>query len=371
MAELGEKTEQPTVRKLLEARNRGQVPKSQDLSAAVGLFVAAIALIITGSMIGERLYDLTLRSLDARSLGGRLSMDAVGEQVRTAAADGAAALLPVMGIMTLGLIVANFMQVGPLLTFRPIEPKLTKLSPIAGVKRIYGIKGLVKTLVNIFKLAGIILVVAIVIIRREAEMVSLSILAPMQAVMVTGSVLVEVLAWMIFLLVVIGILDYMFQRWQHRQELKMTKQEVKDELKSMEGDPELKRRRMQIAQGIAFQRVAQDVPEADVVVTNPTHFSVAIRYDQGWRAPKVSAKGADHMAFRIRQIAVHAGVPIVERPPLARALYWGTEPGDEISPEHYEAVAEVLAYVYRLDGEAGPKIRADQSRRPAREAVTT
>jgi flagellar biosynthetic protein FlhB len=138
----------------------------------------------------------------------------------------------------------------------------------------------------------------------------------------------------------------------------MTKQEVKDEVKSMEGDPELKRRRFKIAQEIAFQRVQQDVPQADVIVTNPTHFSVALRYADEDAAPRVVAKGVDHLAFRIRQIAAAHRVPIIERPPLARALYWGTEVGDLIAPEHYEAVAEILAYVYELDGTA-----ADQRRR--------
>ncbi|MEM8756161.1 MAG: flagellar biosynthesis protein FlhB [Planctomycetota bacterium] len=352
MAEFGEKTEQPTSRKLLEARNRGNVPKSQDLSGVLSLVIAGITLLIFGGFIVGRLHDLTLRSLDPRALAGRIGTGGVWDQVLLTARDAGGALLPVMAVMATGIALVNFMQVGPLLTAKPLEPKLSKLSPIAGVKRVFGRKGLVKALMNIAKLAAVVLVAFIVISMNKAELVQLAVLQPVQAAMVVGMVMAEVLVWILFLLIVIGVLDYMFQRWQHRQELKMTKQEVKDELKSMEGDPEMKRRRMQIAQGIAMQRLGQDVPQADVVVTNPTHFSVAIRYDDAWPAPKVTAKGGDHMAFRIRQLAIGSGVPIVERPPLARALYWGTEVGDEIAPDHYEAVAEILAYVYRLDGRA-------------------
>ncbi|MGP1271901.1 MAG: flagellar biosynthesis protein FlhB [Phycisphaerales bacterium] len=352
MAELGEKTEQPTTRRLAEARSRGKVPKSQDLSGVISLLAAALTLLLFGGVIAGRMHDMLVRSLDPAGSGFGAGMDAVWTQIHMVARDAAWALLPVMGVMFVGVALANFIQVGPLVTFKPLTPNLNKLSPLAGFKRIFGVKGLVKAGTNILKLAAVLVVAVIVIVRHEEELVQLAVLAPTQAAMVTVRVLAEVLAWLLFLLLVIGVVDWMFQRWQHRQELKMTKQEVKDELKMMEGDPELKRRRMQIAQGIAMQRMSHDVPEADVVVTNPTHFSVAIRYDASWRAPKVTAKGADHMAFRIRQIAIGSGVPIVERPPLARALYWGTEPGDEISPEHYEAVAEILAYVYRLDGRA-------------------
>jgi flagellar biosynthetic protein FlhB len=153
------------------------------------------------------------------------------------------------------------------------------------------------------------------------------------------------------LLIVLAIIDYAFQRWKHEQDLKMSKQEVKEEMKRMEGDPLVKQRRARVARQLAMQRVAAAVPKADVVVTNPTHFAVALQYDtKSMRAPKVVAKGADFMAMRIRQIAAVHGIPIIERKPLARALYAGVEIGQEIPPEHYAAVAEILAYVYRLAG---------------------
>jgi len=149
--------------------------------------------------------------------------------------------------------------------------------------------------------------------------------------------------------------DLIYQRWQHKKDLRMTKHEVKDERRSMEGDPQIKGKRLRMAREIAMQRIAQDVPQADVVIANPTHFSVAIRYDEEtMNAPIVIAKGADYLALRIRQIARFEGIPVIARPPLARALYWGTEVGDAISAAHYEAVAELLAYVYRMDSTANP-----------------
>ena len=167
------------------------------------------------------------------------------------------------------------------------------------------------------------------------------------------------------LLIFIGFVDMFYQRWQHKKDLRMTKHEVKDERRSMEGDPQVKRRRFQIAQEIAAQGIQNGTPKADVVVTNPTHFSVGIQYDaENMAAPKVVVKGADLMAWRIRQIAKQHDIPIVERPPLARALYWGADVGTEIAPEHYEAVADVLAYVYRLDAEAAKRGGATRARTP-------
>jgi len=158
-------------------------------------------------------------------------------------------------------------------------------------------------------------------------------------------------------LLILAIVDYAWQRWKHERELKMTKQEVKDEMKRMDGDPQIKARRRDIARQMALQRARQDVPTADVVVTNPTHFAVALKYEEGtMHAPRVVAKGADYMAMRIREIAVAHGIPILERPPLARGLYKLVEVGQEIPEQFYAAVAEILAYVYELTGKSRRKV---------------
>ncbi|MEM1072784.1 MAG: EscU/YscU/HrcU family type III secretion system export apparatus switch protein, partial [Planctomycetota bacterium] len=280
------------------------------------------------------------------------STDSIWTVIHSSAIDAAAALAPIMIIMVVGITLALVGQTGLLFTMRPLVPQISRLNPISGFKRIFGIRGVMKTVMNLAKLLIVVFAATVVIIRNESKLVMLTVLDPTQAAKVIVLIGLEVLAWVLFLLLVIGVIDFMYQKWQHRRDNRMTKQEVKDEVKSMEGDPEMKRRRQKVAQQVAFQRVQQDVPTADVIVTNPTHFSVALRYSDEDAAPRVVAKGADHLALRIRQIAAAHRVPMVERPPLARALFWGTEVGDLISPEHYEAVAEILAYVYELDGTA-------------------
>ncbi len=265
-----------------------------------------------------------------------------------------------MVLMFVVILIAHFAQVGPLFTTKPVTPDLNRLNPISGVKRIVSLRGIMQTLMSIAKLSVVGTIVVLVIMRNEIKLVRLPLLTPGQATMVTIYVLIEILVWVLAILLVIGVIDYLYQKWQHKKDLRMTKQEVKDEVKSLEGDPELKRRRFRMAQEVAMQRVNTEVPDADVIVTNPTHFSVAIRYKNEWGAPRVVAKGADQIAMRIRFVAMANGVPIVERPPLARALYWGTKEGDLISEEHYEAVAEILAYVYRLDGRAASMKQSPQ-----------
>lgn len=357
--ELGEKTEEPTGKKLSEARRKGKLPKSKDLSGAVDLIAAFIVVMLMGSFIASRMASLMERSLAGWTLGQASTMDILGASLRDAAGDMLYTLGPVMAIMFTAILISNFLQVGPLMTTEPLKPQLNRLNPISGFKRIFGMRGVMQTAMSLAKLSVVGFVVVLVMMRNEAKLVRLPMLLPMQALLVTLYVLLEILAWVLSILLVIGIIDYMYQKWQHKKDLRMTKQEVKDEFKSMEGDPELKRRRFKMAQEVAMQRIGSEVPDADVVVTNPTHFSVALRYKNEWGAPRVVAKGADQLAFRIRHVASANGVPIIERPPLARALYWGTQEGEEISEEHYEAVAEILAYVYRLDGTAAEMRQAE------------
>lgn len=360
MAEdLGERTEDPTGKKLSDARSKGKLAKSKDLSGAIDLIAAAIVLGLFGSFMSSELADLMARSIGVAPVAQGNPMDFVSAPLMDSARVTLATVGPVMGIMFGAILLAQFLQVGPLFTTEPLSPKLERLNPLAGFKRIFGLRSLVQTGMSVAKLSVVGVVVVLVILRNEVKLARLPVLTSGQATMVTVWILVEILAWVLALLLVIGVLDYMYQQWQHKKDLRMTKQEVKDEIKSLEGDPELKRRRFRIAQQVAMQRISTEVPDADVVVTNPTHFSVALRYQNEWGAPRVVAKGADHLAMRIRFIASANGVPIVERPPLARALYWGTKEGDQISEEHYEAVAEILAYVYRLDGRASSMRRAE------------
>lgn len=352
MAEdMGDKTEAPSSRKLEEARSRGQVAKSQDLAGAIELVGALVVFVVFGALMSRSLLSILRRVFeDGYGVPG---VQGLGTLLTAVAVDAARAVLPALGVLAGVCILAHFVQVGPLLTGQPLMPKLSKLNPIAGAQRLFDRRNAVKTLTQIVKIAVVAAVGGIFLVSRAAEVTSLPRLGLWGALSELGAMALELALWLLAILLVLGVADWAFQRWQHTQDLKMTKEEVKDERRSMEGDPEVKGRRLRLARQIAMQRVGMAVPEADVVVTNPTHFSVAIKYDpQSMKAPKVVAKGADFLALRIRQVAAASGVPMVERPPLARALFAGVEVGEEISPEFYQAVAEILAFVYRLDREA-------------------
>jgi flagellar biosynthetic protein FlhB len=347
---LGEKTEQATPRKLEISRRQGQVPKSQDLTAGVALVVGTLVMLLYGGAVMER-FALMLRAVFENEIAGSpyYSGDA-GDSFRAAMTTVVLTVLPVMIVAFLASYVSQFIQVGWLFTLKPVQPKFEKLNPQKGIKRIFEPKNAVKTLVSIVKLTVAIGLTWALMAGRLGRLASLPAMPLRAAAWMVGVTIFEVAALLSVLLLIIGILDWFYQKWQYKRDQRMTKQEVKDERRSMEGDVEVKRQRHRMYQEIIRNQIRGATPEADVIVTNPTHFSVAIKYDdETMAAPTVTAKGADLLAFQIRQIAEKHGVPIVERPPLARALYHGTEVGQQIAPEHYAAVAELLAYVYRLD----------------------
>ncbi len=365
MAEdLGEKTEQPTQHRLMDARRRGRVAKSADLSAAVDLLGAIIVLIAVGGLLIRGMSTLIRRLLEGETLGHPLTIESMTDGAEWAAWQGVMVIVPVLLLMFVVAAVGQVMQVGLLFSPEPLRPKLERLSPIAGVKRMFSKRNLVKTVVNTGKLILVVAISWLVIGRWMPRLIGLAALEPVPGMLLIARAAAELALWLVFLLLVLGVIDFMYQKWQHAQDLRMTKQEVKDERRSMEGDPQMKGRRMRLMRDIAMQRIQAAVPDADVVVTNPTHFAVALKYDaESMGAPRLIAKGADYMAVRIRHVAVAHAVPIVERPPLARAIYYGVEVGREIPPHLYEAVAEILAYVYRLEGRAA---HAATKRGPAR-----
>jgi flagellar biosynthetic protein FlhB len=254
----------------------------------------------------------------------------------------------------------SILQSGFLFTGKTLQPSLNKLSPVRGAKRLFSRRSLVKLGVSIAKILILGSVAVWTVVDDVKKLMTLPWLDdPGQVVRLVRAVLFLVLDLGLKIgavLLVLALIDYAYQRWQRIQDLRMTKQEVKDELRRMEGDPLMRSRRRQVQQQLAIQRMRRDVPGADVVVTNPTELAVALKYDaETMTAPRVVAKGAGYVARRIREIAVTHGVPIVERKPLAQALFRTCEVGDEIPPKLYRAVAEILAYVYELEG-----------RRPAR-----
>ncbi|MEZ5989362.1 MAG: flagellar type III secretion system protein FlhB [Planctomycetota bacterium] len=241
------------------------------------------------------------------------------------------------------------MQAGWQVSFKPLTPDLAKLNPLAGLQRIFSLKGLVRALVALAKFALLGLTLWFNVGDRLPLLFDLQNMPVEVAVPVVADLALDILWWIAVPLLLIGIIDLLYQRWDHTRSLRMSKQEVKDESKNEEGDPEIRARIRRAQRELATRRMMDEVPKADVVVTNPTHYSVALRYERGaMAAPRVVAKGVDEVALRIREVAREHEVPIWEEPPLARSLYAACDLDDEIPAELYQAVATVLAQVLRL-----------------------
>jgi flagellar biosynthetic protein FlhB len=259
-------------------------------------------------------------------------------------------LVPLTLGVALVALVCTVFQVGFVVTTKPLEIDLTKLSPLKGLKNIFSMRGWTRLVMSVGKVAIIGYVASYFIYSHRFEIIKLAELPLSPGMIASWHLVFKLAIWIGAVLLIMAVADYAYQRWQHTSDLKMTKQEIKEEMKNMDGDPMIKQRRARVAKQLAMQRTAAAVPNADVIVTNPTHFAVALRYDAAtMRSPKVIAKGADLMAFRIRQIAMLNNIPLVERKELARGLFRGVEVGQEVPPEFYSAVAEILAYVYRLN----------------------
>ena len=352
MAEdLGERTEQATPRRRAEAREEGHVAKSQDLGSAVMLVLVTFALAMAVMpMLGQG------RAMLANTLLGDtqtdpLSSGAAWQTIRHLGASALRMAAPLLVLAWAAAFLSQFVQIGWMFSPGAAQPSLIKLNPLNGFKRIFGLTGAVKSGIDVVKVTIVLAVAIPTIIHDAREIVLLPYLSSMQALREVGGMLLTLAIRILAVLLMLGVTDYIYQRWKYDNDLRMTKQQVKEEMKQSEGDPEVKRRRLRMQQQIALQRINTAVPKADVIVTNPEHISIAIQYDQAtMRAPKVVAMGADHLAMRIRQIALLHGIPIVERKPLARALYKEVAINQEIPPAFYKAVAEILAFVYRLAG---------------------
>jgi flagellar biosynthetic protein FlhB len=345
----GDRTEQPTARRRTEAREEGRVPRSADLTASVGLAAAVLLLNLLGGRMLESLLNLV------REIGAPASLDPRDLVIPLSRAAHATALmlLPFMALLLVATATGALAQFGLLLTGKRLKPDLNNISPLRGLKQLFSKQAVVRLLMGLLKMA-IVGSLAYYTIRSELPPVlAAGALTPWGMLNLGATVLYTLALRLALLLLVLGLVDYLFQRYSLEQSLKMTKQEVRDEMKRMDGDPLIKRRQREAQMRVAMQRVQRDVPKADVVVTNPTEFAVALRYDEATMdAPRVVAKGQDYVALRIRQVAQQHGVPIVQRPPLARALYAQVRVGQDVPPTFYKAVAEVLAYVYQLSGRA-------------------
>ena len=276
---------------------------------------------------------------------------ALGPCVWRVASTAMRVVLPLLLFMMLITAGGSAVQAGVPVSLTRLKPKLDKLNPVNGIKRLFRLDSLTRLGMGVLKMILVGAVACLTIVEDINTVLSAGAAGPRGVFDMACTLMYKLALRMAVVLLILALLDFIYQRWNWRRQIKMTKQEVKDELKNMEGDPKTRHRRRHAQLQLAMQRMGVQVPKSDVVVTNPTEYAVAIQYDQAtMSAPRVNAKGKDLLALRIRQIAQQHGIPIVQRPPLARALYATVEPGQEIPPAFYRAVAEVLAYVYQLTG---------------------
>ncbi len=337
-----QKTEEPTPKKLEEARNKGQVATSQEVKHG---FVLLGGLIVVGALAPAATSEMSERMA---GFLGRLETFPTDEQalidlLGTTAGEIALIMLVPFTVFVAMAIAGSLVQNGPLLSGESLIPKFEKISPLKGLKRQFSVKAVAEFVKGLVKIA-IVGVIATIVVWPEMARIELFAGMPMSAVLQRVWILsVKMMTAVLAVVAVIAGLDYLLQRYQFYKQQRMTKQEVKDEFKQTEGDPAVKGRLRQIRMDRARRRIIAAVPEADVVITNPTHFAVAMAYEpEAMDAPKVVAKGADEIALRIRQVAEEHDVAIIENPPLARALYSAVEIDQSVPPEHYKAVAEVI-----------------------------
>ncbi len=344
----GEKTEKPTPRRRAEARDRGTVAKSQDLQGAVILLGGIFALGIAGPRLAQALGDVMRGALVQAADPSVVQTSSVGAVLGSALGPPARSVAPILLVCALAAIVIGALQVGIKPHPKVLRPDPKRLNPINGFKNLFGPNALFETGKNLLKIVVVAAVVLASLLPHLTETAGLLGISPIELSSRIAGELRAIALRAALVYLVIGFIDYFYQRYRTEKSLKMDKQEVKDEAKNQDLPPEIKgairRRQMEAARA----RMMADVPTADVVVTNPTHYAVALRYDGQSAAPVVVAKGMDHLAFKIREIAGEAGVPIVPDPPLARSLHATVEVGQEIPEELFQAVAQVLAYVYRI-----------------------
>lgn len=348
----GEKTEPATDKKLEDARKEGQVAKSHELTQAATLFAFFIALKIWSGYVGtqflEVFYDIYSRIGEFTTLvDGQISVKDFSGLISSILLKALLAMLPFFAVAVAVAFIADVIQVKWKPTAKPLVPKASKLNPIKGFKKIFSKEKLVELLKSIIKIVLISYIAYTTIKNQFGTLFTLYDMDFKGAVLTFGSIAIDMGVKTSALYFVIGLADYLYQKWKFAEDMKMTKQEVKDEWKNTEGDPQIKGKQRQRMQESSRRRMMQHVPQADVVITNPTHFAVAIKYEpEVMDAPYVVAKGEDFLAAKIKEKAKEAGVEIVENKPLARMLYYNVDLGEAIPPELYQAVAEILAVIY-------------------------
>ncbi|MDE0862452.1 MAG: flagellar biosynthesis protein FlhB [Rubripirellula sp.] len=354
----GDKKHSASERRRRQAREEGQVVRSQDLTSAGLLLAAAATLWMFGAPAAEQLAAALIDSLSTPRMKSLETNDAAHWLLGYADRLALAAVPLLLAMLVAGVLV-NLGQTGIVFSTKKIAPKLSHINPLSGVKRIASLQGVARLGFGLFKVAVIAVVTFFAVRHYSDSILGMATQTVPQISSTLFNCLLGTCVWIGMALLILAILEYAFQKWKHEQDLMMTDQEVRDELKETEGDPQVAARRRMVQRQLMMQRAENEVPDADVVVSNPTELAIAIKYDPlTMPAPVVVAKGAGVLAQKIRRLALENGIPVVERKPLAQVLYKTVDVGDVIPADHYQAVAEVLRYVYQLQGKEIPKAAA-------------
>ena len=352
----GEKTEEPTSKKLEDARKEGQVAKSKEITNAFELLTFFLLIYFwvgyMGTFFVGNIYDIYTQIPEyIKMYNGHIQEQTISTLFIRSMIRVLMILAPFLLIGAFVAFVTNVVQVKWKPTTKPLQPKPNKLSPVSGFKRLFSVNSLVELVKSILKIGLVGYVVYSYLRKNMPPLYQFYSLSLNQGIMQVGMLVVNLGIRISLFYMIIALLDYVYQKVKFKNDMKMTKQEVKDEYKNQEGDPQIKSRQRQRMQEASRRRMMQQLPQADVVITNPTHYAVAIKYDpEIYDAPYVVAKGADYLAQKIKETAKENHIEIVENKPLARMLYANVDVGSVVPPELYQAVAEVLAFVYHLQG---------------------
>lgn len=345
----GEKTEKGTAKKRQDSRKKGQVMKSQDVTSAIVLLSVFLFLFFASGFMRDRFFMFFKQAFTQYVPMKSYNADGVMLIYMDVLLAMAFILIPVMVIAMIAAVAGNLLQFGLLFTTEPLKFDLKKIDPIKGLKRIFSIRAIVELFKSVLKISFIGSVTFIILYSNIDKVLGLAFKSPWDVLATVGQLTALMGITAAIVLLFISILDYIYQKFDYEKNLRMSKQDIKDEHKNTDGDPMVKSRIKQVQREMAMRRMMQEVPDADVVITNPTHYAIAIKYDDGdMDAPIIVAKGVDFVAQKIKLIAKEHDVITVENRPLARSLYDQVEIGDKIPEEFFKAIAEILAYVYRI-----------------------
>lgn len=348
----GEKTEKATPKKKEDSRKKGQAAKSNDVNTAITLFAAFLMLWFMGAQLLQKLMHL-VEFLLREGLMFEITEENIHLLFVQLIKESVWLAAPILGAIMVAGIFSNFIQIGFMFSTEPIMMKLSHLDPIQGLKRIYSLRALVELMKSILKITSVGAVAFFVIWNKKDQLMRLSQISLDSSLALFGHLVYQMGFYVSMLLIALSLLDFLYQKYDFEKNIRMSKQDIKDEYKKSEGDPKIKSKIKEKQRQMAMRRMMKDIPNADVIITNPTHYAIALKYDDGkMHAPVVVAKGVDYVAQKIKELGMASSVSMVENRLLARTLYSRTDIGDPIPEDLFKAVAEILAYVYQIKKKA-------------------